>query len=215
MTRFQFSLFDNCFLLRVGRLLWRENGPVICSEISHWLEARRTHNHILLSHERLSQGQTYNKLWCDISIISIKVGEIRKVKDLSAPLCIFLYSRIKFTLLNIRAFFCSSEWELSQHLEYNAAFLCDSLSSVVRSSHFGSEGPGFESSSLRTIISGTPHTSVSSNWPLHTLPSAYFPFFRPVSQARKSSEPITVGAIPFFLSSKPYITDIAVGWCIA
>jgi hypothetical protein len=29
--------------------------PVICSAISHWLESRRIHNHILLSHLRLPQ----------------------------------------------------------------------------------------------------------------------------------------------------------------
>jgi hypothetical protein len=42
-------------LLRVGRPVWREDGSVICSAITHWLESRRTHNHILLSHLRLPQ----------------------------------------------------------------------------------------------------------------------------------------------------------------
>jgi hypothetical protein len=41
--------------LHVGRLLWWEDGSVICSAITHWLESRRTHNHILLSHLRLPQ----------------------------------------------------------------------------------------------------------------------------------------------------------------
>jgi hypothetical protein len=40
------------FLLHVGRPLWWENGSVIYSAITHWLESRRTHNHILLSHLR-------------------------------------------------------------------------------------------------------------------------------------------------------------------
>jgi hypothetical protein len=40
------------FLLHVGRPFWREDGSVICSEITHRLESRRTHNHILLSHLR-------------------------------------------------------------------------------------------------------------------------------------------------------------------
>jgi hypothetical protein len=43
------------FLLHVRRPLWRENGSVICSPITHMLESRRTHNHILLSHLRLTQ----------------------------------------------------------------------------------------------------------------------------------------------------------------
>jgi hypothetical protein len=43
------------FLLHVGRPLRRENWSAICSAITHWWESRRTHNHILLSHLRLSQ----------------------------------------------------------------------------------------------------------------------------------------------------------------
>jgi hypothetical protein len=43
------------FLLQVGRPLWREDGSVICSAITHWLESYRTHNHTLLSHLRLPQ----------------------------------------------------------------------------------------------------------------------------------------------------------------
>jgi hypothetical protein len=43
------------FPLHVGRPLWQEDGSVICSAITHWLESRRTHNHILLSHLRLPQ----------------------------------------------------------------------------------------------------------------------------------------------------------------
>jgi hypothetical protein len=34
---------------------WRENGSVIFSSISSWLESHRNHNHILLSHPRLPQ----------------------------------------------------------------------------------------------------------------------------------------------------------------
>jgi hypothetical protein len=43
------------FLHRVGCPLWREDGSVICSAISHWLDSRRAHKHILLSHLKLSQ----------------------------------------------------------------------------------------------------------------------------------------------------------------
>jgi hypothetical protein len=43
------------FLLHVGRTLWRVDASVICSAITHWLESRRTHKHILLSHLRLTQ----------------------------------------------------------------------------------------------------------------------------------------------------------------
>jgi hypothetical protein len=42
-------------LLHVGRPLWREDWPVICSAITHWLESRRTHNHVLLPHLRPPQ----------------------------------------------------------------------------------------------------------------------------------------------------------------
>jgi hypothetical protein len=47
--------FLSSFRLHVGSPLWREDGSVICSAISHWLESHRTHNHILLSHLRLPQ----------------------------------------------------------------------------------------------------------------------------------------------------------------
>jgi hypothetical protein len=43
------------FLLHVGRPLWREDRFIICRAITHWLESHKTHNHILLSHLRLSQ----------------------------------------------------------------------------------------------------------------------------------------------------------------
>jgi hypothetical protein len=43
------------FLLYVGRPPWREDGSVIWSAITYWLESLRTHNLILLSHLRLSQ----------------------------------------------------------------------------------------------------------------------------------------------------------------
>jgi hypothetical protein len=44
------------FLLHVRRPLWREDGSVICSAITHWLESRKTRYHILLSHLRLLQS---------------------------------------------------------------------------------------------------------------------------------------------------------------
>jgi hypothetical protein len=51
-----FSLFDNYFLFSACRHpLWRQDGSVICSAITHWLELRRSHKHILLSHLRLTQ----------------------------------------------------------------------------------------------------------------------------------------------------------------
>jgi hypothetical protein len=43
------------FLLHVGCPLWREDGSVICSAITHWLESHKTHNHRLMSHLRLPQ----------------------------------------------------------------------------------------------------------------------------------------------------------------
>jgi hypothetical protein len=47
------SLTISFSLLHVGCTLWWEDRSLICSEITHWLESRRTHNHILLSHLRL------------------------------------------------------------------------------------------------------------------------------------------------------------------
>jgi hypothetical protein len=43
------------FLLHLGLPLWREDGSIICSAVTHWIEPRRTHNHILLSYMRLLQ----------------------------------------------------------------------------------------------------------------------------------------------------------------
>jgi hypothetical protein len=52
---FNFRCLIITFLsLHVGRPLWRKDEFVICSAITHWLESRRTHNHILLSHLRLT-----------------------------------------------------------------------------------------------------------------------------------------------------------------
>jgi hypothetical protein len=70
---------DKFLFLHVERPLWRENGSVVFSAITHWLETRRTHNHVLLSHQRLSQpgqsqsqrqshittdGQSVSMSWC-------------------------------------------------------------------------------------------------------------------------------------------------------
>jgi hypothetical protein len=44
------------FLLHERYHLWQEDGSVICSAITHRLESRKTHNHILLSHLRLLQS---------------------------------------------------------------------------------------------------------------------------------------------------------------
>jgi hypothetical protein len=41
------------FVFVLGRFLWREDGPVICSTICQWPESWRTHNHTLLSYLRL------------------------------------------------------------------------------------------------------------------------------------------------------------------
>jgi hypothetical protein len=43
------------FLLHVRRPLWREDGSVICSAVTHWLESRKTDKHTLHSHLRLSR----------------------------------------------------------------------------------------------------------------------------------------------------------------
>jgi hypothetical protein len=43
------------FFLLAGCLLWWGDGSIVCRAITHWLESRRTHNHILLSHLRLPQ----------------------------------------------------------------------------------------------------------------------------------------------------------------
>jgi hypothetical protein len=44
-------LSDNCLLLCVGHPLWREDGCVVCSAITHFSTSRRTLNHSLLSSE--------------------------------------------------------------------------------------------------------------------------------------------------------------------
>jgi hypothetical protein len=48
-------LSEICGLFSVGRHLWREDGPPICSVITQWFESLRTRNHTLLSHLRLPQ----------------------------------------------------------------------------------------------------------------------------------------------------------------
>jgi hypothetical protein len=48
-------LSEICSLVSVGRPLWREDGSAVCSVITQWSESRRTRNHTLLSHLRLSQ----------------------------------------------------------------------------------------------------------------------------------------------------------------
>jgi hypothetical protein len=56
MTRFFFFPFSCqtiAFLFVLRRLLWREDGFVICSTICQWSESQRTHNHTLLSYLRL------------------------------------------------------------------------------------------------------------------------------------------------------------------
>jgi hypothetical protein len=50
---FSFFYRKIALLFVLGRPLWRENGPVICSAICQWSESWRTHNYILLSHLRL------------------------------------------------------------------------------------------------------------------------------------------------------------------
>jgi hypothetical protein len=50
---FPFFCRKIALLFVLGRLLWREDGSVICSAICHWSETLRTHNHTLLSHLRL------------------------------------------------------------------------------------------------------------------------------------------------------------------
>jgi hypothetical protein len=46
-----FSLVsDNCLNIEVGRPVWREDGSVLPSAVTHWSELRITHNHTLLPH---------------------------------------------------------------------------------------------------------------------------------------------------------------------
>jgi hypothetical protein len=53
-TRY-YLLSEICGLVSLRRPLWREDGPAVCSAITHWSESRRTRNHTLLSHLRLPQ----------------------------------------------------------------------------------------------------------------------------------------------------------------
>jgi hypothetical protein len=52
-------LYESWGLVLVERPIWREDGPVVCSAIIQWSESRKTSNHTLLSHLRLSnlEGQ--------------------------------------------------------------------------------------------------------------------------------------------------------------
>jgi hypothetical protein len=44
---------DNCSIPEVVCPLWREDGSVVCSEVTRWFKSRRTHNHTLLFRPRL------------------------------------------------------------------------------------------------------------------------------------------------------------------
>jgi hypothetical protein len=48
-----FFYWTIALLFVLGRPLWLEDRPVICSVICQWSEPRRTHKHTLLSHLRL------------------------------------------------------------------------------------------------------------------------------------------------------------------
>jgi hypothetical protein len=50
-----FSLVWQLLDIVVGPPLWREDGSVICSDITHWLESCKNNNHTVLSHLRLPQ----------------------------------------------------------------------------------------------------------------------------------------------------------------
>jgi hypothetical protein len=51
---FSFLLKKNCFALRFGKPSLTRGRSIICSAICQWSESRRTRNHTLLSHLRLS-----------------------------------------------------------------------------------------------------------------------------------------------------------------
>jgi hypothetical protein len=55
------------FLLHVRCPLWREDGSVMCSAITYWLESCRTHNQILLSHLRQPNLEVEIKLQLTVS----------------------------------------------------------------------------------------------------------------------------------------------------
>jgi hypothetical protein len=59
-----FFLFDNLFLLHVERPLWREDGSVIRSAITHWLQLRKTSNHTLVSSETHPTWRASSPCWC-------------------------------------------------------------------------------------------------------------------------------------------------------
>jgi hypothetical protein len=67
------SLSDNYLLLHAGRPLWWEDGPVVCSAITHWSESRRTHNHILVSHLRLPN------LECQVPIFISPMNKVSQI----------------------------------------------------------------------------------------------------------------------------------------
>jgi hypothetical protein len=128
---FFFPLPENCFVLRLGRSLWREDGSGICSAICQWLESRRTHNHTLLSHLRLlgslsvasydSQGflpastreggpLTVPGLSCQL----LRPGEPNGKHNLLSTVACCLLSRIIVTVETVSLCFCVMMEKLSK-----------------------------------------------------------------------------------------------------
>jgi hypothetical protein len=67
-------LSEICGLVRVGRLLWREDGSAICSVITQWSESRRTRNHTLLSRMRLPQpGVPGSRIYMSSLLLRLRV----------------------------------------------------------------------------------------------------------------------------------------------
>jgi hypothetical protein len=62
------------FLLHAGHPLWREDESVICSAVTHWLESRRTHNHIFLSNLRLPQPGGPGPAQSQSEIFNVTIG---------------------------------------------------------------------------------------------------------------------------------------------
>jgi hypothetical protein len=116
---------DNCFVLPVGRPLWREDGSVSYSAIANW-SSHRTNNHVLTFHLRLdslfvasydSQGLRWRYSNPPPQGAS-KTVEVNLQPTVSRPVCLGIgppYGTLD-KILSCSSFFC---WQLLQFSWYS------------------------------------------------------------------------------------------------
>jgi hypothetical protein len=97
---FSFLLPENCFALRLGRPLWREDGSTIYSAVCQWSESRRTHNRTLPFHlgllDSLSVASYDSQVYCRIILTRLHTGPWKTPRTYEAvgnSLCPFEVSK--------------------------------------------------------------------------------------------------------------------------